>query len=134
MIVFNFTIPLRLLIQEWYWGLLFCVLKGYLRCKTISSQNVPSEAQIKNFQRKIMFCSQDIKVFVFLTIPWYKESVTSRWVLAHETRYIFKYVFWTTTHEVTKRSQLIDISKGNNFLETFEHFVRLALGSRFFSI
>ena len=24
-------------------------LKGYLRCKTITYQNVPSEAQVKNF-------------------------------------------------------------------------------------
>ena len=37
-------------------------LKGYLRHKTITSQNVPSEAQIKNFlfRRKTMFRSQDI--------------------------------------------------------------------------
>ena len=36
----------------------------------ITSQNVPSKAQIKNlFRRKIMFCSQDIQVFAFLTIP-----------------------------------------------------------------
>ena len=47
------------------------LFKGYLRYKTITSQNVPSEAQIKNFlfRRKIMFRSQDIQVFVFLTIP-----------------------------------------------------------------
>ena len=36
------------------------------------------------FRRKIMFCSQDIQVFVFLTIPWFTKSVTSRWVLVHE--------------------------------------------------
>ena len=47
------------------------IVKGYLRYKTVTSQNVPSEAQIKNFlfRRKIMFRSQDIQVFVFLTIP-----------------------------------------------------------------
>ena len=46
------------------------IVKGYLRYKTITSQNVRSEAQIKNFlfRRKIMFRSQDIQVFVFLTI------------------------------------------------------------------
>ena len=46
-------------------------LKGYLHYKTITSQNVPSKAQIKNllFRRKIMFRSQDIQVFVLLTIP-----------------------------------------------------------------
>ena len=45
--------------------------KGYLRYETRTSQNVSSEAQIKNFLfcRKIMFHSQDIQVFVFLTIP-----------------------------------------------------------------
>ena len=49
-----------------------CVeLKGYLRYKTITSQNVSPEAQMKKFlfRGKIMFHSQDIQVFVFLTIP-----------------------------------------------------------------
>ena len=40
--------------------------KGYLRYKTITSQNVPSKAQICG---EIMLRSQDIQVFVFLTIP-----------------------------------------------------------------
>ena len=71
------------------------------------------------FRRRIMFPSQDIQVFVFLTIPWFSEFVRSRWFLIHETRYVFEYIFWTTTHEVTKRGQLIDISKGNNFLVIF---------------
>ena len=62
-----------------------------------------------------MFRSQDIQVFVFLTIPWFTKSVTSRLVLVLETRCIFQYIFWTTNHEVTKLGQLIDISKGNNF-------------------
>ena len=45
-------------------------VKGYVRYKTITSQNVPSEAQIKNIfiSNKIMFRSQDIQVFVFLSI------------------------------------------------------------------
>ena len=92
-------------------------LKCYLRYKTITSQNVSSEVPIKNFlfHRKLMFCCQDIQVFAFLTIPWFTEYVMLRWVLVHETRYIFEYIFWTTTHEVTKLGQLIDISKGNNF-------------------
>ena len=46
------------------------------------------------FRRKIMFCSQDIQVFVFLTIPWFTKSVTSRRVLVHETIYIFEYKAW----------------------------------------
>ena len=91
--------------------------RGYLRYKTITSQNVPPIAQIKIFlfRTKIMFCSQDIQVFVFLTIPWFTKSVTSRWVLVHEIRCIVEYMFWTTNHEVTKLGQLIDISKYNNF-------------------
>ena len=45
--------------------------KGYLCYKTITSQNVSSEAQVKYFlfRRKVMFHSQDIQVFVFLTVP-----------------------------------------------------------------
>ena len=45
--------------------------KGYLRYKMIISQNVSSEAQIKNFlfRRKIIFCSQDIQVFAFFSHP-----------------------------------------------------------------
>ena len=98
--------------------ILFCYwFKDYLHYKTITSQIVPSETQIKNFlfRRKIMFRSQDIQVFVFLTNPWFTKLVMSRWVLAHETRCIFEYTFWTTTHDVTKLGQLIDISKDNNF-------------------
>ena len=52
------------------------IIQGYLRYETITSQNlpsdIPSEAQVKTFfvlQRKGMFRSRDIQVFVFLTIP-----------------------------------------------------------------
>ena len=51
---------------------------------------------------KIIFRSQGIQVFVFLTIIWFTKSASSRWVLVHETTYIFEHIFWTTTHEVTK--------------------------------
>ena len=40
--------------------------------KTITSQNVSSEALVNNFflfYRKVMFRSRDIQVFVLLTIP-----------------------------------------------------------------
>ena len=62
----------------------FLTFTGYLYYKTIMSQDVSSKAQIKNFLylRKIMFHSQDIPGFVFLTIKWFTKSVTSRWVLA----------------------------------------------------
>ena len=54
-----------------------------------------------------MFCSQDIQVFVFLTIPWFKKSVMSQWV--HETRWIFEYTVWIATDYITKLWKLIDI-------------------------
>ena len=37
------------------------------------------------FRRKIIFHSQDIQVFVLLNIPWFTKSLTSRWLLVHET-------------------------------------------------
>ena len=82
--------------------------------------------------RKVKFRSQDIQVFVFL--PWLTKSVTSWWVLIHETGCIFEYIFWTTGHDVTKLGHLINISKGNNFLESFEQFGGLGLRFRSFSI
>ena len=47
------------------------IFKGYLCHKTITSQNVLSESQIKIFllRTKIMFRSLNIQVLVFLTIP-----------------------------------------------------------------
>ena len=84
------------------------------------------------FHRKIMFHSQDIQVFVFLTIPWFTKSVTSQWVLVHETKCIFENIFWTTNHEATKLGQLIDISKDHNFHDSFGQFGRLGLDSRSF--
>ena len=47
------------------------------------------------FHTKIMFRSQDIQVFVFLTIQWFTRSVTSRWILVHEARCVLEYNFWT---------------------------------------
>ena len=81
-----------------------------------------------------MFRSEDIQVFVFLTIPWFNKFVTSPWVLVHETRCIFEYIVWTTTHEVTKLGQLKDINKGNNVEYSFEQFGGLRLDSRSFFI
>ena len=81
-----------------------------------------------------MFRSQDVQVFLFLTIPWVTKSVTSQWVLVHETTCIFEYIFWATNHEATKLGQLIDISKDNSFQKPFEQFGRLELDSRSFLI
>ena len=43
-------------------------LKGYLRFKMITSQNVSFE-EFFLFRRKVIFRSQDVQVFVLLTIP-----------------------------------------------------------------
>ena len=104
--------------------LLKSVLKGYLCYKTI-------RLRIFLFQSRIMLHCQDIQVFAFLTTPWF---VTSSWVLVHETKYIFEYIFWTATHEVTKLDHSIDISNGNNSKSSFEQFGGLGIGSRPFSI
>ena len=60
-------------------------LKVTYATKTITSQNLLSVAQVKSsvrrkvmlFRRKVMFRSQDIQVFVFLTIPRSTKSVMS---------------------------------------------------------
>ena len=54
------------------------------------------------FHRKVLICSQDIQVFVFLPIPEFIKFVTSWWVLVHETGCTFKHIFLIITHEVTK--------------------------------
>ena len=108
-------------------------LKGHLRYKTITSQNVPSEAKIKNFFYFIekLFCCQDIQVFVFLTITSFTKSVT--WcILVHETRTIFGYEPINHNSLSNQPCQLIDLS--NNFQESFEQFGGLGLGSRSFLI
>ena len=81
-------------------GLKFSVVSlwkfnGYLSYKTISSENMPSEAEIKIlFHRKVMLRSWDIQVFLFLTISWFTESD----VIMSIRECIFEYIVWTTTH------------------------------------
>ena len=63
-------------------------LKGYLRCKIklLKMCHLRHRLRIVLLCRKVVFSSQDIQVFVVLTIPWFTKSVVSRWVLVHETR------------------------------------------------
>ena len=49
----------------------------------------PGTTRLWIFRRKVMFHSQHIQVFIFLTIPWFTKPVTSWWVLVHETGCIF---------------------------------------------
>ena len=86
-------------------------VKGYLRYKTITSQNVSSEAQVTTnfFVEKL--CS-------FLKI--FTKSVMSWWTFVHEI--------------ITNFSQLVDVNKSNNFQDSFEQFPGLGLSYRSFSI
>ena len=55
-----------------------------------------------------------LKIFKF---SYFWPSVTSWWLLVHETGGNFKYIFWTTsreTREVAKLGQSIDVSNANN--------------------
>ena len=110
------------------------LIKGYLRYKIITSQNVPSDSQIEIFfiRKKVVFRSQDTQFLVFLTIPWFTKFMVSSSILLHEDWCIFKYIFWTTT-QVTKFGRLIDINKDNDFQKSFEQFGGVGLVSRSFS-
>ena len=83
-----------------------------------------------------MFRSQDIQFFVFLTIPYLPNlwRHDEYYYMRQGTKPLVEYIFWTTTHWVIKLGQLIDISKGNTFQESFEQFGGLGLGFRSFSI
>ena len=109
--------------------------KDYAHYKTITSQNVLSEAQIKSFfilwksyvpfLRYSSFC-----IFNHLMIYQICEVMMSisTWEGA------FLNIFWTTTHNVNILGQLIDISKGNTFQGSFEQFEGQGVSSRAFSI
>ena len=122
----------------------FIVFKGCLHYKTITSQNVLSEIQVKNFSfcRKVMLRSQDIQGFAFLTIPWFTKSVISWWVLWHHDEYCtwdrvdfcvhplnqnLVQILVQNLVQVTKLGQLINISEGNYFQESSKQFEGLGL-------
>ena len=76
-------------------------IKSYLCYKRITSQNMchlRHRLRIFLFNRKVMFRSRDIQVFVILTILWFIKYVTPWWVLVQETGCISEYIFWITTH------------------------------------
>ena len=113
MLIYYVNMPLTLLNMR---------LNGYLCYKTITSQNVPSDAQVIFFlfHIKVIFCSRDIQVFEFLTISWFAKSVTSWWwwVLVQEAMCIFA----TTT---TQQTCPIDRYKqGQHFSEIFWTILR----------
>ena len=117
-------------------------IKSYLCYKRITSQNMchlRHRLRIFLFNRKVMFRSRYIQVFVILTILLFIKYVTPWWVLVQETGCISEYIFWITTqtnfiYQLTKLGQLIDKRKGNIFLKSFEQFGELELSSRPFFI
>ena len=97
-------------------------LKGYLHYKTITSQNASFQAKVTIFlfRRKIIFGSQDIQGFVFLTIPWFTKYVTSWWVLVHETWCIFDMVYLLNHNSLIHHMWSIDRYKpAQYFSESF---------------
>ena len=71
-----------------------------------------SEAQGNHllFPLKVMpFVLKIFKFLYFQPTLWFTKSMTSWWVLLHETGYIFEYILWTTTHYETKLDQLRDL-------------------------
>ena len=77
------------------------------------------------FHRKVKFCSWDIQVFVFLTIPWFIKSVTS-WVWVHKTVHFIIYLL--------NHNSLSHQTRAIFFWNLFEQFWKLGLSFRPFSI
>ena len=92
-------------------------LKGYLRYKMITFQNVSSEAQVRIFlfHRKVMFRSQDV-------IPWFTKSGMSWWVLVYTWDMVHFWIYFLRNNTLTLRlGQMIAISKSNIFLKSLNN-------------
>ena len=78
-----------------------------------------------------MFRSQDIQVFLILTIYQIFDVMMriSTWEKVHFRKYLLNHR-WLSRQTWA----IIDISQGNNFPESFEQFGGLGLSSRSFSI
>ena len=97
--------------------------KGYFCYKLITSQNVPSEAQVKNFfHRKVMFHSQDIQVFVFLIIPSFTKSTTPWWILVHEAVHFLCISFEPQLIKPPNLANWLIQGRATIFQESFEQF------------
>ena len=86
--------------------------KGYSRYKTITSQNVSSETQLKNFYQ---ICDVMMSVSTWDRVPF--------WIC------LLNHNSWSH-----KLGQVIDISKANNYQEFFKHLRGPGLSSRSCSI
>ena len=90
-------------------------IKGQLRYKTITSQNVLFEAQVKSFFISYESYVRFSRYSIFWIFNYPRIYQICDVMMSISTRCIFEYIFWTTTHKVTKLCQLIDTYKGNNF-------------------
>ena len=69
-----------------------------------------------------MFRSQDIPVFVFLTIPWFTKSVMMNIGTGDRIHFWIYCLNHSSLSNQTEICQLIDMNKGNNFQESCEQF------------
>ena len=115
-LVNNTTIHIIKLLK---WSLLILKVTSATKQTLLKMCHLRHKFRIFLFCRKVMFCSQNIQVFVDLAIQRFRKPVMAWWVLVHETGCIFEYIFWTSTHEPRKLGELIDICKGNNFQKSF---------------
>ena len=83
---------------------------GHLRCR------------LKIFYLVYKLCSfsRYSSFFIFYNHPMvYQICNVMMSILVHEIRYIFEFIFWTTTHQITKLGQITNICQGNIFPEIF---------------
>ena len=66
------------------------------------------------FFREVIFRSQDIQVFVFLTIPWFTTRVS-----VHETACIFEYIYLLNHNSPIHWICTCDRYNSNNFQESW---------------
>ena len=90
--------------------------------------------KIRKNTGKVMFCFWDIEFFIFWNIQPTFKILTSWWVLTHELKYIFEYIFAITNQLVMKIGQLVDLVMGNIFRKYFAWFGELGSKSRPFLI
>ena len=65
------------------------------------------------FEEKMMFCSQDVEIFVFLWKLQISKFVTSSWVLLHNSSYTDAYFFWILSPIKIKFGQILVCSMTN---------------------
>ena len=93
---------------------------GDCRLLAVVSNTIQYMNSVDSWKSHVPFlrCSN----FLFKTILWISEVVTSWWVLAHEVKYIFENVFSIVNDLVMELGQLIDVIVGNVFRKYYGWF------------